>query len=100
MEGFQLGGDISADERLWDWWQANDLDEESSLAHLDALVFGRAYVTVSAGESEDDPPVITVESTRAMAVNIDPATRRISAAARVFERDDNGQASGGVVPAG
>lgn len=97
VEGFQLGGDISADERLWDWWQANDLDEESSLAHLDALVFGRAYVTVSAGESADDPPVITVESTRAMAVNIDPATRRISAAARVFERDDNGQASGVVL---
>lgn len=97
VEGFQLGGDVSADERLWDWWQANDLDEESSLAHLDALVFGRTYVTVSAGESSDDPPVITVESARAMAVNIDPATRKLASAARVFERDESGQPSGVVL---
>lgn len=97
VEGFQLGGDVSADERLWDWWQANDLDEESSLAHLDAFVFGRTYVTVSRGESADDPPVITVESTRSMAVEIDPATRKISAAARVFERDETDQPSGAVL---
>lgn len=97
VEGFQLGGDVSADERLWDWWQANDLDEESSLAHLDALVFGRTYVTVTRGESDDDPPVITVESARTMAVEIDPATRKISAAARVFERDDTGQPAGAVL---
>lgn len=97
VEGFQLGGDVSADERLWDWWQANDLDEESSLAHLDAFVFGRTYVTVSRGESTDDPPVITVESTRSMAVEIDPATRKISAAARVFERDETDQPSGAVL---
>lgn len=97
VEGFQLGGDVSADERLWDWWQANDLDEESSLAHLDAFVFGRTYVTVSRGESTDDPPVITVESTRSMAVEIDSATRKISAAARVFERDETDQPSGAVL---
>ncbi|RCV53478.1 phage portal protein [Marinitenerispora sediminis] len=97
VEGFQLGGDTSADERLWDWWQANDLDEESSLAHLDALVLGRSYVTVSTGEAADDPPVITVESARTMAVNIDPATRRIAAAARVWERDETDQPSGAVL---
>lgn len=97
VEGFQLGGDVSADERLWDWWQANDLDEESSLAHLDALVFGRTYVTVTRGESDDDPPVITVESARTMAVEIDPATRKLAAAARVFERDDTGQPAGAVL---
>ncbi|GAB3209791.1 phage portal protein [Marinactinospora endophytica] len=94
VEGFRLGGEASADERLWDWWQANELDEESSLAHLDALVYGRSYVTVSMGESADDPPVITVESARTMAVDIDPATRRIRAAVRVFARDDTGQPSG------
>lgn len=97
VEGFQLGGDVSADERLWDWWQANDLDEESSLAHLDAMVFGRAYVTVASGESSEDPPVITVESARSMAVTIDPGTRKIASAARVFERDETGQPSGVVL---
>lgn len=97
VEGFQLGGATSADERLWDWWQANDLDEESSLAHLDALVYGRAYVTVSRGASAGDPPVITVESPRTMAVTIDPATRAVAAAARVFERDEAQQPSGVVL---
>lgn len=98
VEAFQLGGDTTTDERLWDWWQANDLDEESSLGHLDALIFGRSYVTVSAGESPGDPPVIAVESARSMAVEHDPATRKLAAAARVFERDPNtGEASGVVL---
>jgi hypothetical protein len=97
VEGFQLGGSSGADERLWDWWQANDLDEESSLAHLDALVLGRSYVTVAAGESDDDPPVITVESARSMAVDVDPATRALRWAVRVFERDETGQPSGAVL---
>src|SRR5690606_41673063 len=70
VEAFQLGGDISSDERRWDWWQANDLDEESSLGHLDALIFGRSYVTVSAGESPGDPPLSAVELATSMAVGL------------------------------
>src|SRR5919108_1826804 len=46
VEGFRLAGEAEADGRLWEWWQANDLDEESQLGHLDALTMRRAFVIV------------------------------------------------------
>lgn len=33
-------GSTDADDRLRQWWQANDLDDESQLPHLDALIAG------------------------------------------------------------
>lgn len=84
VEGFRLDGAADADDRLWQWWQGNDLDEESQLAHLDALVYGRAFVTVGAAPDEGAPPVIRVESARSMAADFDPYTRRITAALRVL----------------
>ncbi|NGO67159.1 phage portal protein [Streptomyces boncukensis] len=87
VEGFRLDGAADADERLWEWWQANDLDEESQLAHLDALVYGRAFVTVGTAPEEGAPPVIRVESARTMAADFDPYTRRVTAALRVLAED-------------
>jgi hypothetical protein len=90
VEGFRLDDAADADDRLWQWWQANDLDEESQLAHLDALVYGRAFVTVGAAP-DDGPPVIRVESARNMAADFDPYTRRITAALRVLAEDPEDQ---------
>lgn len=87
VEGFRIAGAAGTDERLWDWWQASNLDAESSLLHTDMLVYGRAYVTVSGGESADDPPVITAQSPRSMAIEFDPATRTPVAAVRVYDVD-------------
>lgn len=93
LEGFRLPGATEADRDLWRIWQENDLDEESQLAHLDALVYGRSFVTVGAGDEgptdpEDDrdtaTPLVTVESPREMTVELDPRTRRVSAAAKVY----------------
>jgi hypothetical protein len=50
VEGFRLGGADEADSELWDWWQANDLDVEATLGHTDALIYGRAYLTVAAAD--------------------------------------------------
>lgn len=86
LEGFMLAGQTSPDEDMWRVWQANDLDEESQLAHLDALVFGRSMVVVGAGEDEDTP-LVTVESPREMAYETDPRTRQVSAAVKVYGRD-------------
>ncbi|GAA4852458.1 phage portal protein [Saccharopolyspora rosea] len=87
VEGFRLAGQWRGDEQLWDWWQYNDLDEESSLAHLEALIHGRAYVCVGYNEDNPEIPLITVESPRSMIVETDPRTRRVTAALRLYEPD-------------
>ena len=88
LEGFLLSGQTSPDGDLWRIWQANDLDEESQLAHLDALVFGRSLVVVGANEDDDDTPLVTVESPREMAYELDPRTRQVAAAVKVYGRDN------------
>lgn len=89
IEGFRLGGSADTDEQLWDWWQANDLDEESGLAHLEAMILERAFVTVGGGDSDSDAPVITVDSPRNMAMAVDHRTRKVQAAARQYNHRKN-----------
>lgn len=87
VEGFRLDSDVSP--RLWDWWQANGLDEASQQAHVDALVCGRAYVIVGAGDGPGDPPLITVESAQQVYAHHDPRSRRVTSAVKAW-RDDTG----------
>lgn len=95
VEGFRMvakgkaKGSKAADERLWDWWQANNMDVESGLAHTEALIYGRAYITVAAPRSDDpladpDTPVIKVESPRDMYAETDPVTGRVTRAVRSY----------------
>jgi hypothetical protein len=53
VDGFRLAQDQPADDELWRIWQANDLDEASQMAHVDALVHGRSFAIVWA--DPDDP---------------------------------------------
>jgi hypothetical protein len=77
VEGFRLPGKGKADKDLWRIWQVNDLDEESSQTHLEALINGRAFAIV--GENEEDPktPLITVEHPTQVVTYQDPRTRRV-----------------------
>jgi hypothetical protein len=98
LEGFRLPGMTEADDELWRIWQANGLDEESQLAHLDALVLGRSFIVVGSGDDTPDAPsdedgdadrdpavpLVTVESANEVNVELDPRTRRVSAAAKVY----------------
>ncbi len=92
IEGFRLPGEDDADDDLWRVWQHNDLDEESQLAHLDALVFGRAFVCAGVNEDDPDTPLVTVESPREVTVEVDPRTRKVVAALRLYGRSTSGQA--------
>lgn len=87
VEGFRMAGQSSADTRLWDWWQANDMDIESGLAHIEAFVHGRSYITVAApGENDDqDTPIFRVESAKTMWADIDPRTRSVTRAVRLYQ---------------
>jgi hypothetical protein len=83
LTGFRLATSPEDDADLWRIWQANDLDEEAQLAHLDALVFGRSYATVGTNEADAGAPLIAVESPLEMIAERDPRTREVTAAARV-----------------
>lgn len=87
VEGFRLPSEDDADAELWRIWQANDLDEESSLAHVDALVMGRAYAIVGSNLDEPETPIITVESPLDAYVEPDPVTRKGMAGIKMWSED-------------
>ncbi|MGW6624213.1 phage portal protein [Nocardia sp. NPDC055002] len=96
LEGFRMATSDEADETLWDWWQANDLDTSATLGFVEAMVHGRAYITISAPDPEDktlDPeiPIIRVESPNSMHVTIDPRTNQVTAAIRAVYGSDGSQ---------
>jgi hypothetical protein len=69
--------------------EANDLFDESSLAHLDALVYGREYLAVGSGDcgTDDCPPLISVESPLDMSLLWDARLRMGTAALRECQAD-------------
>lgn len=66
--------------------EANDWFDEASLAHLDALTYGREYVVAGSGEG-DDPPLITFESPLDMTVFWDARLRMVRSALRECQGD-------------
>lgn len=92
VEGFRYPGADEADADLWRVWQSNDLDEESELAHTDALVYGISYVCVGSNADDRETPLVTVESPQEMTHRIDPRTRKVSSALRLYEADTFGKA--------
>src|SRR5690606_38031490 len=51
-------------------WAVNDLDSVSCLAHIDAVVYGRAFVVVGADADDPAHPLGTVESPREITVDV------------------------------
>ena len=87
VEGFRTDGETDA--QAWDWWQANDMDVQSHLAHVDALAMSRAYVIVGSHPDDDTMPLYTVESPLQVWAKRDPATRQVSSAIKVWTDSDN-----------
>lgn len=87
VEGFRFSDDTEADSDLWGIWQANDLDEESQLGHVDALALRRSFVIVGANEADEQNPLITVESPLEVYAERDPRTRQVVAAVKRWEED-------------
>lgn len=96
--GFRTPGKSESDERLSQWWHANDLDQEAQISFLETFIHGRSFISISAPSDEDvlyghpeDAPIIRVESPRYMWVEIDQRTRRVLWAVR-FYYDPQGDA--------
>jgi hypothetical protein len=75
---------------------ANDLLDESSLAHLDALTYGREYLAVGSGDcgTDDCPPLISIESPLDMTLMWDARLRMGTAALRECAAGDLYDAGG------
>lgn len=84
VEGFRLPGQPEADTGLAEVWQANDMDTESQMGHIDSLVFGRAYACVGSNDDNADMPLITVESPLEMVHEWSARDRRVTSAARIY----------------
>ena len=83
--------DADLDEKaadLWRIWQANDLDSEAPLVHLDTLVLTSGFIVVGSNDDDEDTPLITVESAYDMAMIGDPRSPRNGEAALKLYRED------------
>lgn len=84
VKDFILPGENLSSTALREHWDANNLDSESALLHKDTLIYGRGFVCVGSNAEDREHPIITVESPREMTAVVDPRTRRISSALRVY----------------
>ncbi|WP_225871211.1 phage portal protein [Corynebacterium silvaticum] len=81
-------GEITEDKELRLDWEANDLDVQSHLVHKDLTIYGRAFISVAA-DPDGGRPRIRAESPKDMAAIVDPLTRSMTAALRIY-RDSIG----------
>lgn len=90
VEGFRNSDQPEGDSRLMDWWQANYLDVESGLGHIESMMHGEAYVTVSAPTEDENPdnPLIKVESPKNFIAKDDYRTRKVKEALRLYKNED------------
>ena len=94
--GFRLpvddrtGTALSADEKtLWDWWQLNDLDLQSSQGFLASIIAKRSFALVwGRSDSGEDEPVVTWEDASQMYVETDQQDHRTRKAALKLWRED------------
>lgn len=88
VEGFRVGDAGAVDAELSRLWQENNLDEESRLAQLDALVHSRAYLLVWGNEADPLTPRITVESAHEMTVARRAGSSEVAAAVKRWSDGD------------
>src|SRR5699024_2960759 len=66
-------------------FQTNDLDVSSSTAHLDALIFGTSFITVTSGREGEPDVVVSVVSPNDMVVTRDNRTGRVVEACQYID---------------
>jgi hypothetical protein len=88
LETFLMADRDTQVDELVATWQANDLDEYSSEAHLAAMTSGQHFIMVGPGDGAY--PMVTTEYCDQVAVEIDPRTRQPIAGVRVWQDDAPG----------
>jgi hypothetical protein len=89
VEGFRFGQDATADADTWRIWQANNLDSDSDMAWLEALISGVSYLHVAPNAKDASTPHIWVEHASQTIVEHVPGTNRRERAASLKVWDDD-----------
>lgn len=85
FEGFLGGEQFGLDQIV----RANELESESSLGHIDALIYGTGFVIVGTGGNGEPSPLITIESPKRMTAIYDRRLRRLVAALAITVDGDD-----------
>lgn len=87
VEGFRLAGSDSASDALWDIWQRNNLDEESAMGHIEAMVQGDAIILT--GVDGSGRAAVTVHESAGWAVSRDRISRQVVEAYQEWVEGDD-----------
>lgn len=80
IEGFRIGNrrrSRTADDEVEDVWEENQGAFISQQVHREGLALARGYAMVGPAESDDDAPVVTIESPFDAIHETDPRTKRV-----------------------
>lgn len=77
-----------AAEMTWDIWKANNMQEQMPLLQTESIGLGNAFIISGPGESQDDAPIMTVESPMQVFAERDPRSRTIIRAIKRWAEDD------------
>jgi hypothetical protein len=86
-----LPGEETADPKLRAIWDASNLSAHTKMFRRDALIYGRAFMSVGANEASKDLPLVRVESPRQLEALVDSRREVMTAAARFYGTDSNGE---------
>lgn len=86
-----LPGEEQVDPLLRQIWDANNLSSHTRMFRRDALIYGRAFMSVGTNEQNPAMPLVRVESPRQIEALIDTRREEMLAAARFFGVDAQGQ---------
>lgn len=77
-----------SDSQLDPIFQQNDLDVNAPAGHLDALIYGTSFVTVTPGRVGEPDVLVSVASPMSMTGTRDTRTNRLSEAVHFIDGDD------------
>lgn len=96
VQGLLLPGQTVTDGALEEVFAANDLEAEIPLLNRDMLVTGRGFLSVGSAD-DGEMPLLRVESPSEVVAHVDPRTRRVSHAVRVYQIDPEARRADGAV---
>lgn len=80
-----LPGEETVDPTLRAIWDANNLSAHTKMFRRDALVYGRAFMSVGTNEGNPEFPLVRVESPREVEAMVDVRREQMTAAARFYD---------------